>query len=43
MDRDAKRMRGDKPFCFTSLRNGIGAEKVISLLAGIGGFEDPVP
>ncbi|MDB4170216.1 urease accessory protein UreG [Planktomarina sp.] len=38
MERDATRMRGDKPFCFTSLRNGVGADKVISLLAGIGGF-----
>ena len=38
MGRDATRMRGDKPFCFTSLRNGVGADKVISLLAGIGGF-----
>lgn len=41
MERDAIRMRGDKPFCFTSLRNGVGADKVISLLAAIGGFEDP--
>ena len=41
MERDSLRMRGDKPFCFTSLRNGFGADKVISLLAGIGGFEDP--
>jgi len=41
MERDATRMRGDKPFVFTSLRNGVGADKVISLLAGIGGFSDP--
>ena len=41
MERDARRMRGDKPFIFTSLRNGVGADKVISLLAGIGGFNDP--
>jgi urease accessory protein len=41
MARDATRMRGDKPFVFTILRNGVGAGKVISLLAGIGGFEDP--
>jgi urease accessory protein len=38
MERDAMRMRGGKPFCFTSLRNDVGADKVISLLAGIGGF-----
>ena len=41
MERDAKRMRGYKPFVFTSLRNGVGADKVISLLSGIGGFNDP--
>ena len=41
MERDAIRMRGDKPFVFTSLRSGVGADKVISLLAGIGGFNDP--
>jgi|TARA_B110000008_G_scaffold279187_1_gene325305 urease accessory protein len=42
MERDAQRMRDDKPFVFTSLRNGIGPEKVISLLANIGGFNDPM-
>lgn len=42
MDRDAKRMRGDKPFVFTSLRGGKGAAEVIVLLAIIGGFEPPV-
>ena len=41
MERDAKRMRGYKPFVFTSLRNGVGGDKVLSLLAGIGGFNDP--
>ena len=42
MDRDAKRMRGDKPFVFTTLRGGKGALEVIALLASIGGFETPV-
>ncbi|MEJ6477167.1 MAG: urease accessory protein UreG [Octadecabacter sp.] len=41
MERDAKRMRGDKPFVFTSLRNGIGADQVLSLLSNIGGFDVP--
>jgi urease accessory protein len=41
MERDAKRMRGDKPFVFTSLRHGKGADAVIALLANIGGFEAP--
>jgi urease accessory protein len=42
MERDARRMRGDKPSVFTSLRKGIGPEKVISLLANIDGFNDPM-
>jgi urease accessory protein len=41
MERDAKRMRGDKPFVFTSLRDDQGATEVIELLASIGGFEPP--
>ena len=41
MDRDAKRMRGDKPFVFTSLRSGKGATEIIDLLAKIGGFSPP--
>jgi len=41
MERDAKRMRGDKPFVFTSLRHGTGADTVIAHLARIGGFEVP--
>ena len=41
MDRDAKRMRGDKPFVFTNLRSSSGASDVINLLARIGGFDLP--
>jgi urease accessory protein len=41
MDRDAKKMRGDKPFVFTGLRNGQGVSEVITLLASMGGFEKP--
>ena len=41
MERDARRMRGDKPFVFTSLRGGQGADAVLDLLAGIGGFDAP--
>jgi urease accessory protein len=29
MERDAKRMRGDKPFVFTNLRDGTGADRVV--------------
>ena len=42
MTRDAKRMRGDKPFVFTSLRGGEGAKEVTDLLAKIGGVNAPV-
>lgn len=39
MERDAKKMRGDKPFVFTSLRQGKGADTVVNLLSEIGGFD----
>ena len=32
MDRDAKKMRGDKPFVFTSIRQGEGLEAVVSFI-----------
>jgi urease accessory protein len=38
MKRDATRMRGDKPFVMTSLRNGHGADQVLALLRQIGGI-----
>ena len=38
MERDAARMRGGKPFVFTSLRAGEGVEKVAALVAEIGGL-----
>ena len=28
MEKDAKKMRGDKPFAFSNLKNGIGIEKI---------------
>jgi urease accessory protein len=30
MERDAKRMRGGRPFVFTNLREGIGVDTVVS-------------
>jgi len=41
MDRDARKMRGDKPFVFTSLRQNQGGTEVAALLAEIGGFVAP--
>lgn len=39
MDRDAKRMRGLRPFVFASLREGQGIDEITRLLADIGGLE----
>ncbi len=39
MDRDAKKMRGDKPFVFTNLKEGTGLETVYSFIARAGMLE----
>ena len=39
MERDATRMRGDRPFVFTALRHRDGVEKVLDLIAALGGVE----
>ncbi len=38
MDRDARRMRGERPFVFASLRNGEGVAEVVALLEDLGGL-----
>jgi len=38
MERDARRMRGDKPFVFASLRNGNGAETIAGFIERAGGL-----
>ncbi|MES0827725.1 urease accessory protein UreG [Ruegeria sp. SCP11] len=38
MDRDATRMRKDRPFVFASLRQKQGVDEIVSLLAQIGGL-----
>lgn len=39
MERDAKRMRGLRPFVFSCLREGRGIDEIVRLLADIGGLE----
>jgi urease accessory protein len=36
MDRDAKRMRGERPFVFTNLKTGEGLESIIEFLVAAG-------
>jgi urease accessory protein len=36
MDRDAKKMRGEKPFTFTNLKDGIGTDQVENFIINQG-------
>ncbi len=38
MDRDAKKMRGEKPFIFSNIKVGKGVSKIADLIAEIGGL-----
>jgi urease accessory protein len=38
MDRDARKMRGEKPFVFTNMRSGDGVERVVELITRMGGL-----
>ncbi|NIZ61095.1 urease accessory protein UreG [Sedimentitalea sp. CY04] len=42
MERDAKRMRGDGPFFFASLKHNQGVADIIAQLAEVGGFSTVV-
>lgn len=39
MDRDAKRMRGERPFLFTNLKTRDGLDRVIEFLENVGGLK----
>jgi len=39
MDRDAKKMRGERPFVFTNLKTGHGLEVVVDFIRGRGGLD----
>ncbi|HBC09324.1 MAG TPA: urease accessory protein UreG, partial [Rhodospirillaceae bacterium] len=38
MDRDAKRMRGDRPFVFTNMKTGAGVAEIVDLVRSLGGL-----
>ncbi|HET9902262.1 MAG TPA: urease accessory protein UreG [Xanthobacteraceae bacterium] len=38
MERDARRMRGGRPFAFTNLRSGLGLDQVIEFISNAGGL-----
>ena len=40
MDRDSRKMRGERPFLFTNLKTGLGLEEVARFVLTAGGFED---
>ncbi len=39
MDRDARRMRGDKPFVFSNIKAGDGVEGIAATITTLGGLE----
>ena len=41
MDRDSKRMRGERPFVFTNLKYGDGLETIVAFIAKAGGLTLP--
>jgi len=43
MDRDAKRMRGARPFVFTNVREGLGVDTVVDFIGQKGGLTRPDP
>jgi len=38
MDRDARKMRGERPFVFTNIRAGVGVSEVVDFIARFGGL-----
>jgi urease accessory protein len=39
MDRDARRMRGERPFVFTELRSRRGIEEIVRVISDLGGLD----
>lgn len=40
MDRDSRRMRGERPFLFSNLKSGIGIDEVVEFIFMMGGLVD---
>ena len=40
MDRDARKMRGDRPFIFSNLKTGAGLDEIIAFIKTSGGLAD---
>jgi len=43
MDRDAKRMRGERPFIFTNMKTGQGVPEIAALVRRLGGLGEGAP
>jgi len=41
MDRDARRMRGERPFVFSNLKDNQGVEAIAAFIARAGGLDEP--
>ena len=41
MDRDARKMRGDRPFLFSNLKTGQGLHEIVSFIVQAGGLPPP--
>ena len=38
MDRDSRRMRGDRPFQFAQVKNGVGLPEIVAFIETAGGL-----
>ena len=38
MERDARRMRGERPFEFARVRDGVGLPEIVAFIEGAGGL-----
>ncbi len=40
MERDSRKMRADRPFCFANIKSGVGVEEVVSFVEKTGGLRN---